>query len=62
MRSYVSTGLALALVTSLGLAACNDEAEVEDVEVVPPAAEETVTDPAVVEPVEPVEPEPVAPQ
>ena len=43
MRSFVSTGLALALVTSLGLAACNEAGEEEDVNTVPPPAEDTTT-------------------
>jgi hypothetical protein len=67
MRSIVSTGLALALVTSLGLAACNDGAEEEDLGAAPPPAEDTTapagdataTDPAM----EPAPaPEPAAPQ
>jgi hypothetical protein len=45
MRSFVSTGLALALVTSLGLAACNEAGEEEDVNTVPPPAEDTMTTP-----------------
>jgi hypothetical protein len=46
MRSIVSTGLALALVSSLGLAACNDGAEDEDLGAAPPPAEDTTTAPA----------------
>jgi hypothetical protein len=54
MRSFVSTSLALALVTSLGLAACNEAGEEEDVNVVPPPAEEPMApaDPAATPPAE----------
>ena len=62
MRSTVSTGLALALVTSLGLAACNEGAEEEDIGAAPPPAEDTTVDPAATPPAEDPATEPVTPQ
>ncbi len=60
MRSIVSTGLALALVTSLGLAACNEGAEEEDINAAPPPASDPLApaDPAATPPAEEPAPAP----